>query len=331
MDTSPQPDQPDKRGAEQTDDSIKRLFVQIRKMPKLTDQARVIDQVLIKRMQDLKGTAETVIEQFSEQKKTILQKFDNLIMPIAKEVLDGFLEEAKGLKSKLDEKLDHLEETTPDEWNDQAKRWAQIYERWNDSKGLMERILEVVSDRTKYLIDKDIQMIQDYQTQSFAHLHPESEDFKNLEERLEDAIEDPLKQLVALRKGFSKQTSIQEASEWITNLQEKRQAYFDQLLMKIDHVTKEVVHVEERVDANTYQEIEGEIIFMERELEHINEDLAQIHLGDESDRQFIAGRLEGLLDHAEEMRQGYLPHALKNRLIILIEGIAHSLSVIPGS
>jgi hypothetical protein len=318
---------PNPKGAQKEGESIKRLFVQIRKMPELSEQAKVIDQVLLQRVETIRGTASNVIEQFSEQRKTILQKFDNLIMPIAKEVLDGFLKDADRLKSQLDENLDHIESITPEEWTDQANDWAQIYEQWHDSKGLMDRIFEVISDRTKFLIDKDIQVIEDYQTQSLSHLSPESEAFKNLEERLKEAIEDPLKQLMALRKNTDHKT-IQQASEWIAKLQAKRETCFDQLLMKIDNVMKEVVPVDEPIDADTFNEIEGEIIFMERELDHINQDLSLIHLSDESDRQFIAGRLEGLLDHAEEMLDLFLPNVLKNRMDVLIEEIRRSLPLV---
>lgn len=303
-------------------DPIKQLYVQIRKMPELTKQARVIDQVLAGRLQELKGTASTVIKQFSDQESIILQKFDNWIMPIAKEVLDGFIHDAMKLKNRLEDKLDHIDETTAEEWNDQAKHWAQLNEQWNDRKGLADKILEVVASRTKHLIDKDVQVIHEYQSQSIAHLPKESEAFKNVEERLNHAIADPLKQLMSLRKPPQ---SIQQASEWVAKLQEKRESYFDQLLMKIDHIIKEVVHVEERVDWSAFLEIEGEIIFMERELHHINIDLSKIHLAEESDRQFLAARIEGLSDHVEELDTSHFPSALKHRVTALKEGIAAAL------
>lgn len=328
METFPESDKPEERMLKDTAESIKRLYAQIRKMPELSEQAKVIDQVLLNRLQDLKGTASTIIDQFKEQRKMILQRFDNWIMPIAKDVLDGFLQDAVQLKDKLDDKLNHIEETTPDEWNDQAKGWAQLYDRWHDRKGLINKILEVVADRTKHLIDKDIQIIHDYQSQSLAHLPKESEVFKNIEERLKHAIAEPLKQLVALRNRPLDHTSLQQASEWVANLQEKRENYFDQLLMKIDHVTKEVVQVEERVDGAAFREVEGELIFMERELEHINSDLSQLHLGDESDKQFIAARLEGLLDHAEQLDECSLPRSLKQRVLSLKKGIENSLKIL---
>ncbi len=315
-------DEPEDKIIEFPTESIKRLYIQIKKMPELTEQAKIIDQVLIGRLQELKGTASSVIKQFSDQEKIILQKFDNWIMPIAKEVLDGFIHDAEKLKKNLEEKLELIDVTTAEEWNDQAKRWAQLHDRWNDRKGLVDKILEVVASRTKHLIDKDVQVIHEYRSQSLAQLPKESEAFKNVEERLNHAIADPLKQLMSLRKPPQ---SIQQASEWVAKLQEKRESYFDQLLMKIDHIIKEVVHVEERVDWSTFLEIEGEIIFMERELHHINIDLAKIHLAEESDRQFLAARIEGLLDHVEELKAASFPSALKHRVTALKEGIAAAL------
>ncbi len=316
----------EEKSSENSPESIKRLYVQIRKMPELTDQARVIDQVLFKSLQDLKTTASSVIHHFKEQKKLILQRFDNWIMPIAQDVLDSLIQDADQLKEKLEDKLNHLEQTTPDDWDEQAKRWAQLYAKWHDRNALVEKILEVVADRTRHLIDKDIQVIQDYQTQSLAHLSQESETFKNVEERLAHAIEEPLKQLMSLRNQPKAHTSLQQASEWIAKLQEKRESYFDQLLMKIDHVMKDVVNLEEGRDWASFLEIEGELIFMERELHHINVDLAHFDENEESEKQFMLARLEGLLDHVSDLDEKVLPFPLKQRVQGIKAGIHLALS-----
>ena len=309
-------------------ESMKRLCVQIRTMPELTDQAKVIDQFLLKRMQDLKATASTIVKEFNEQKKIILQRFDNWIMPIAQEVLDGLLKDAEQLKEKLDDKLEHLDQVTSEEWNEQAKDWAQLYSKMTDRRVLIDKILEAVADRTRHLIDKDIQVIQDYQSQSLAHLPEESETFKNVEERLANAISEPLKQLMTLRNQPKVHQSLQQASEWVAKLQQQREVYFDQLLMKIDHVMKDVVRLEDKNDMTSFVEIEGEIIFMERELHHINSDMASVNVQDESEKQFLLARLEGLLDHVNEFGEQTqsLPKIFHQRLQNLKANISLSLS-----
>jgi hypothetical protein len=326
MKTLPHSLQPSDLKMKNSPEPIKRLFAQIRKMPELIQQAEVIDQVLINRLKDLKGTASVIINQLTEEKKVILQRFDSWIMPIAQGVLDTLLKDAEQLKDQLDEKLDHLDGITPNEWDDEAKRWAQLYSQWHNRQAIIEKILEAVVDRTKHLIDKDIKLIHDYQTQSLAHLPQTSSAFKNLEVRLKQSIEEPLKQLMNLRNESKEHTSLQQASEWIANLQERRESCFDQLLMKIDHVMKDVVHKDDNKDESLFLEIEGELIFMERELHHINTDLTIINLAHESEKQFILARLEGLLDHIEQLDEQELPIALQHQIQALKSDISHSLS-----
>lgn len=327
MDSLPDFEKPKEDSKENiSDPPIKRLYSQIRKMPELTKQAQAIDQVLTTRLQDLKGTASTIINQFNEQKKMILQRFDSWIMPIAQDVLDGILQDAEQLKHKLDSKLEHIDQMSPEEWDREAQHWEQLYSKWNDRKGLVDKILEVVADRTKHLIDKDIQVVQDYQSQSLSHLPPETETFKNIEERLAHAIEEPLKQLMNLRSQVDEHKSIQQASEWVEKLQEQRETYFNQLLMKIDHVMKDVVNLEETNDWTAFVEVEGEILFMERELHHINSDLTHLHLISESDKQFLLARLEGLLDHVQDLDKRTLPQPMQAKMKALQSGITFAMT-----
>lgn len=248
------------------------------------------------------------------------------LCPSLKRLLENLLTDAEQLKDELDHKLEHLDQTTPEEWMEEAKHWARLYNKWHDRSALVGKILEVVADRTKHLIDKDIQVIQDYQTQLLAHIPQESETFRNLEDRLTHAIAEPLKQLISLRNQPREHTSLQQASEWVSNLQQQRESYFDQLLMKIDHVIKDVVYKEDSIDLSAFLEAESEIIFMERELHHINLDLSHIQLEEESERQFVLARLEGLLDHVDEVNEQALPLVLRQRIGVLKTGITLALS-----
>ena len=312
-------------------DSIKRLKAQIRKMSELTREAQVVDQVLLHSLQDLKSIALTIIDQFQKQKKIILQRFDQRIMPIAQDVLEGLLLDANRLKIQLEEKLENIIEITEEEWVEEATHWDQLYSKWNDKTNLTQRILEVVADQTARLINKDLQVIQDYQSQSLSYL-PEDE-FKDLECRLSQAIEEPLKQLKSLPAQAKEHTSIQQASEWIANLQEHRENYFDQLLMKIDHVMNDVVknppHFEEIEDLALWGEVEGEIIFMERELLSIHEELVEVYFLEKEEKQFLLSRLEGLLDHAEDIEKYAPPESLRERMNTIksdIESTIHRLN-----
>lgn len=300
---------------------IKHLFKQIRKLTELHKQAKSVDNILMSHLENIKGTASEFIEQIGEEKKLLLKRFDKWIMPIAQEVLDELVDDASDLKTSLEKKLANLDPDNPIDWEEEAKRWIQLHSRLTDKSGIVKRILHVVSERTKQQIDKDIQVIKDYQTQSLANISQEGDENKNLEERLSHAIAEPLKQLKDLGKEAEAYNSIQQASSWVANLQEKRQSSFDDLLRIIDHVMKDVVHKEETSDWFAFVETEGEIIFMERELHQINEDIAKLQRGDEAEVQMLCARLEGLLDHFEDLDQQEFPGPLQMKMDALKSGI----------
>lgn len=306
---------------------IKHFYSQMRKMSELTN-ARVADQKFLNHLQEIKNAASTILDQFKEQKKVILKNLDNWVIPIAQDVLDQLLRDAQQLKHSLDHKLAHLDETTQEEWECEAKNWERMYLRWNDQKGLVDCVLEVVADRHALLIDKDIRVIQDYHKQSLSKIDQEPDAMRSLEKRLTNAIEEPLKQLMGLRSQAKEHTSIQQAGEWVAKLQEQRESYFDQLLMKIDQVMKDVVDLEITKDWTAFSEVDGEMAFMEQELEHIQADLKHVHLIDEADRHFLLARLEGLLEHATDLDNPMLSRSIQLRMENLKSGIVTAISLL---
>lgn len=324
----PEPDQANAEkltedDAQQFMKSIQEFHSQIREMPKFMEQACAIDQALFNRYHDLKASALAIINHLNGLKPGVLKRFDERLKPIAEEVLDALLRDAERLRSKLELQLETMSQATSIEWIDYASRWMQLCSKWHDRKALADKVLEFIAKQTTQLIDKDIRVIQDYQTQSLAHLSKESDEFKNVEERMSKAIDEPLRQLLELRNQSLQQTSLKQASELVANLQEQRESYFDQLLMKIDNVVKDVVYLDEEDEDEwvSFSEFEGEIVFIEREFHHINEMLPNLHTSSKSDIHFIETRLEDLLDHAEQIEASYLPKALRRRVLKLIEQI----------
>ena len=74
-------------------------------------------------------------------------------------------------------------------------------------------------------------------------------------------------------------------------------------------------HQEE--DVTSFSEQEAEIVFMERELHHIQTILPKVDQNQKEDVQFITARLEGLLDHADELAQSDLPQMFRKRIVAI--------------
>ncbi len=301
--------------------AIERLKDQIQSIPLLIHQALVIDQALSNHFKSLKNSANEVIAQFHEQKEDILAQFDSLLMPLAKEVLEALILDAEQLKMDLDNTLLSMQKMVDMDWEEHALSWVELYSKLNDRQELNQRILKLVSDRTSQLIDKDIRVIQDYQNQSLSRMSQEDDVFKNVENRLAKATEEPLKHLVELKRGIEETSSMKQASEWIAHLHRQRESCFDQVLMKIDLIVKDVVLIEEEFDIDLFKDLEEEMFFVEQELKHIHSLLPKLHKNDEKEFFFTEARLEGLKDHLEQFDNLSLPRIVRERL----EGIFHDI------
>lgn len=297
-------------------ESIRKLYSQLRHLSKPELKSpEIISPLCAEVIQELESRASEIIDQFEAQKKNVAQYFDRWLIPVALDILDALLSDSQQLKECLQEKIDRADQVTAQEWEEEAREWARLYSRWNGGKAMTAGVLEAVVDKTTHLINKDIQVIRDYQTQSLSQLPQESEGFRNVEKRLERAIESPMKQLMSLRSEAEEHTSLEQALSWVANLQERREDYFDQLLMKIDLVMKDLVEIEE--DSNdwvTNLEMEWELVFMESELRNIEEHWVSGSFDKEENKEFLFERLKGLSEHMMELSVQRIPSRLHARI-----------------
>ncbi|MBA2369337.1 MAG: hypothetical protein H0V82_09995 [Candidatus Protochlamydia sp.] len=303
--------------------SLEKFYYQMQSIPLLVQQAIVIDHVLANYFQDLAETADKIIDHFNEEKPKILVEFDSWLIPLANEVLENLLGDALSLKKQLDATVNSLHKTSEMNWVEHSKCWEDLYDKWNDRKELNERILRLLSDKTTILIEKDIKVIKDYQIQTLSRVVEEGEEFRNLERRLIKATAEPMKHLLEIKAVISQNTSLKQASEWIAQLQTQRESCFDQVLMKIDAIVRDVVLSDEEIQGDDLKEFKSEIHFVEVELKHIHDLIPKLHSKDEKEFYFTETRLEGLKDHLEQCTKKSLPRNLKLRL----EKILHAIDL----
>lgn len=349
-----------------------RFTAEINKLPKVSDHAKAIHQFVSHHIQDEEVNASLILEQLDKRKRSILRKTKGWMGPLVKETLDNLVTEVQQFTAKgVEEKGEGSDLSSPTE-SPGLDAWLILSQKCRDHKGLMAQILEKVATKTKGLINRDIQIVREYQMQSLSHLPEESEEFKNLEVRLAGAIREPISRLLHLqdemnlikprlysiraakeldkfiahhwtkkeikeylhltRPGLLSQlkrqflkffgwvrhpASYQEMTRWGNKLQKQRENYFDQVLQKIDHIMKDVSYKSvDQQEAAVYEEIDGELAFIERELGEIDAHIAEAHLMSEADKQFLLGRLEGILDHLHELeRSEYTPQRMKTEIL----------------
>jgi hypothetical protein len=299
--------------------SIKQFFFQLRLIAEKKSTPQFLDQVVI-----IRKKAEEVMLDLEKEKDQILGQFDRWLISTAKEVIEKIYNEAKRLKEVLNQSDRQIEEL---DWQNYTKEWAFVISKWVDRKKLVDNVLNLLSERSSQLIDKDIRLIQDYQNQSIAHLPEGSEDLANMQERLIHVIEEPMKQLFALKNQCLQHSSLRQASEWIIKFHQQRENYFDQLLMKIDTAVKEIVQIDDQLEEKYpafFSEDEGEVAFMENEVDNLKPLIEELESHQKNEVTFIKTRLNEILEHANQLKIQRMPKNLKERIEELKQS-AHQL------
>lgn len=301
--------------------SIEQFLNQMETTSQSLQRSREIDQLIVSYFQSIQETAITMMQYFEQQKAEMLNsKFNNWLLPLAQEVLDPLSEDAKQLKAELDQKLLSPLSMTEDSWIEHAKAWVQLYAKWHDRQALVNQVLKLATDRTNRLIDKDIQMIQDYQMQSLSQCSEPEFASQNLEQRMQKATETPLKALTNLKIQLE-EVSAGHLSDWINQVHQEREKHLEQLLNKIDGIVKESGYFEDIQDPIHLVEIEGDLAFMEAEWRYLNNCLRKINPQDQGAAVFILDRLNELEEHISQFDHLHLPPILHQQMETLRQHI----------
>jgi hypothetical protein len=299
--------------------SPQHVYDLIQAVPKLFDQAIAIEQALSINFSEIQHHAYQIISQSEEQHEEFLKDFDIWLLPIAKEILNEIRQDTEHLQMHLIEGLKNEQTIAKMDWIEHAKLWAGLYAKWQDKQALIQKVLFLASERASQLVDKDIQLVQDYQEQVLAQSAKQIQDVQRLEERLSQVTEETLQKFHHLKKRPDK-LSITQVSDWLASLYTKRATYFDHLLWKIDSFAKDVIHVEDVHDPTHFLEMEGEIKFMEYEMSDIMASLP--HLKDENEKMFVQVRLKGILEHLQQFDRENLPKEMKLKFAEIEKNIA---------
>jgi hypothetical protein len=289
---------------------ITTFFTQIESISHLADNVFSNDQTM--KYQEIRQNVALFMEQIAEEKEKLLKECGGWLLPAVNEVIQELSDDAEQLQSRLDHALNHAEEISQQDWKADANSWLQLYAKWHDHQELVQKVMTVASMRMHDLIDKDVRMIEDYQTQNLSQLESEGE-LQDLETRLNMAIREPLKELKGLVKqqGNAASPSVKQATDWIATLQEKREEYSNRILMKIDSIMKEM-HLEDAHFMENHSELETEIAFMEYEFKHLEGSLS--HSCDDQEIQNIHQHLNDLKEHLDLLTTSRLPKELKDKL-----------------
>jgi len=188
---------------------------------------------------------------------------------------------------------------------------------------LKKEILNSLTMRSTEMIEKDLQMIDDYQSWSLDTLDVEDEEMESLRDRLKKVTEEHLKALNKL-KDLPSDMSLDTIGEWILHIQREREKNVDTLLHRIESVVREVKPFSiEVLDPIFDAEMRSEVEALRKELNDIITRIAATV--DEKDKEMILAHLESLNEHAILLLEEPCSAVLRSSLHVFLDDVQSTI------
>lgn len=253
------------------------------------------DLLLTGRIQDLQKTAQSVLRQLNSIKEEIKIEIDSEIFSQIDEVLEPLIKEFSRLRKSMEEagSVTHQAKTYQrySQWIEKAKLWVQICSKANDKEAIIKAITHYTIENFLEVIDRDIQVINDYQEHMLDALAVEEEEKIALAQHLEGRLSSCLKALNGLRRR-PENLPLREIAIWKAQVDKRRERYFETALHIIDKVINETIP-----DTSGHEEHEhladilSQIAYLEQEAPSLYNEVDAIQKIDPEQKEFFHSRL----------------------------------------
>lgn len=157
-----------------------------------------VEKVFEERIQHIEHTTPEILDQFLRQKKKILKETKGWLGHLVEDIFSKLVSEVETIKNRFQEqplckeKENHLPEAD-------INRLQSLYDKASNQRELVSHILSQLASSTQKMIDRDIQVIKEYQQHSLNQKCMDPEIVESMKTKLEEAMAGPLQKLIRLR------------------------------------------------------------------------------------------------------------------------------------
>jgi hypothetical protein len=197
---------------------------------------------LVGRIQDLQSKASAVLIQLQAIKNELHKEIDAEAFVYIEAVIDPLIKEVSRLHKSIEQPRSVLHQAKTyqrySQWVEKAKLWIQICSKTTDKEALFKAVIRYTIDEFLEVIDRDVQVITDYQEHMLEALSIDEEEKIDLAQRLEVRLQSYLHALNALRVK-PENLPLKEIAVWKAQVDKRREKYFDAALHAIDKIVNQ--------------------------------------------------------------------------------------------
>lgn len=284
------------------------------------------DSHLAGRIHDLQTTANSVLKQLRVIKDELKNEIEPEIFSYVEEVVDPIIKEVSRLHKSMEQpgSIMHQAKTYQrySQWIEKAKLWIQICSKVNDKEAILKAIIRYTVDDFLEVINRDMQVINDYQEHMLEALAVDEDEKIALAQRLELRLDPYLRGLNDLRTK-PRELPLQDIALWKAQVDKRREKYFDGALHAIDKVINDTIPDTSGEEEHEHLvDVFSQIIYLEHEAPSLYDEIYLAKSPTPEEMNIFESRLTML---EEEVHQLNLDLRLTPDLIDRLQVIAEML------
>lgn len=224
---------------------INEFIVRLKGLFKLSDSKVKAkeDGKLAGRIRELNKNADDVLKVLSVVREDLRNEVDDELFSFVESVMNPMIRDVERVQKivKNDgtayQQIDAF--TKYNEWIDKAKLWVQVCSTAKDKEAISKAVVKHTIDDFVAMIDRDLQLIEDYQEHLLDDVEVSEAEKKRLKVEIQKGLNQSIKRLITL-KNHPKALSLDNLSQWKDNVDRRRDRYFNAILQLIDGKINEI-------------------------------------------------------------------------------------------
>lgn len=285
---------------------------------------------LLGRIQDLHHTADDVIKQLKTIKSELKSQVDNDVFTFVEAVVDPMIQDATSIQKKVNQQSSSVTQQAQafkrySEWIEKAKIWVQICSKTSDPQGIAKAVIRLTIEDFLKVIDRDLQVIQDYTEHMIDSLPLDDIEKAALIDKIHTKLDPYIESLKAL-KASPEDLHFQQIQSWKLKVDKRREKYFDGALHAIDKIIEETSPMSSSNEEHEHLvDILNQINYLEEEVPLLCVEILNADLEDEFQKKVLESRMTACQRELHELNLDLrLTPELIDRLEILSELIKNT-------
>lgn len=218
---------------------LERLGRAIQKSLQFFQKKSSTDPKLAGRIHELSRTSKEVLKELLDIRAGLQKQVDPELFNHVEAVIDPLIKDITRIQKIMEEEPNPTTQVQVFKRYtvsiEKANSWIQIKHHGNDKISIEKAVVEHILHEFFERIERDLQVINDYQQHMLENLPLDDEERGRLWVELESKIGSYIKSLLALKRAPTP-LSIQRLSQWKRNVDQRRSKYFDGALHAIDNL-----------------------------------------------------------------------------------------------